>query len=240
MARLENTKKILASLGAFFLLGGCVGLHEKPVANNLPQATQSSNCKANPFGTRSLYLRGSFNTWNAEEPQRFTYLCNRFELVANLKGEHSFKIGDEEWSKDADFGGGALKPNQPLPLTHKGDGIKYTFNGSHRILFNMSDSPSNPTLSISACEIAPLGEAVLYLRGSMNNWGLMDDFAFQFSCDAYYLNVKLQGKQEFKIADAAWTPNKTFGGEGGGAVSLNNDQTLTIGDAVNTNGVADS
>lgn len=67
---------------------------------------------------------------------------------------------------------------------------------------------------------APFGETVLYLRGSMNNWAALDEYAFQYSCDAYYLNVKLQGRQEFKIADAAWTPSltseaHTFAFEGG-------------------------
>jgi cyclomaltodextrinase len=56
---------------------------------------------------------------------------------------------------------------------------------------------------------APFGETTLYLRGSMNNWGALDDYAFRFSCDAYYLNVRLQGRHEFKIADASWTPSLT-------------------------------
>jgi len=62
---------------------------------------------------------------------------------------------------------------------------------------------------------------VLFLRGTANNWAALDDFAFQFSCDAYYLNVKLSGRQEFKVADAAWTDAHTVGpgGIGGGAVS---------------------
>ncbi|HEV8691262.1 MAG TPA: alpha-amylase family glycosyl hydrolase, partial [Ideonella sp.] len=50
------------------------------------------------------------------------------------------------------------------------------------------------------------GDTVLYLRGTMNNWGALDDYAFQYSCDAYYLNVKLSGRHEFKLADAAWSP----------------------------------
>jgi cyclomaltodextrinase / maltogenic alpha-amylase / neopullulanase len=231
-------KKIFAPLGAFFLLVGCAVVVNSPA--NVPSAQiispLTTNCQANPLGKRSLYLRGTFNTWNAEEPQRFTYLCNRFELVANIKGEHTFKLGDEEWSKDADFGGSFIKPNEPIPITAKGDGIKYLFNGNHRIIFNMADQV-NPTLSISNCDMAPLGDTVLYLRGSMNNWGVMEDYAFQFSCDAYYLNVKTQGKQEFKIADATWTPNKTFGGDSGSAASLNLNQTLSIGDASNTKGV---
>jgi glycosidase len=61
-----------------------------------------------------------------------------------------------------------------------------------------------------ACKPAPLGDVALYLRGTMTNWTAPDDFAFQYRCDAYYLNVKLEGAHEFKIADEAWTPSSTF------------------------------
>jgi cyclomaltodextrinase / maltogenic alpha-amylase / neopullulanase len=65
------------------------------------------------------------------------------------------------------------------------------------------------------CVANPLGETALFLRGSMNNWGSFDDYVFQFSCDAFYLNVKLAGRHEFKIADASMKKNTTLGGENG-------------------------
>ena len=67
------------------------------------------------------------------------------------------------------------------------------------------------------CEPIPTGEPVLYLRGGLNNWAALDEFAFTYSCDAYYVNVKLTGHQEFKIADESWTPQFTYGAKGGGA-----------------------
>lgn len=220
------------------ILSGCASTADiSPKTDPTSVAMASSqNCLPNPFGKRSLYLRGSFNTWNAEDAQRFVYLCNRFELVTFLKGEYTFKVGDEEWSKDADLGGSIIEQNAPISLTPKGGGIKYSFNGTHRIILKMAD-PATPTLSISNCEIPQFGDSVLYLRGSMNNWGVMEDYAFRFSCDAYYLNVKAEGKQEFKIADAAWTLNKTFGGDNGSAASLRLNQTLAIGDSGNALGV---
>jgi cyclomaltodextrinase len=65
------------------------------------------------------------------------------------------------------------------------------------------------------CAPAPLGETDLYLRGSPNGWGASDEYVFAWACDAYYLNVDLLGRHEFKIADAAWTPATTYGGRGG-------------------------
>lgn len=63
------------------------------------------------------------------------------------------------------------------------------------------------------CTSAPLGEVALHLRGSMNSWGADEDHAFTWSCDAYYLNVDLEHEQEFKIADAGWTPASSFGAD---------------------------
>jgi cyclomaltodextrinase / maltogenic alpha-amylase / neopullulanase len=72
-------------------------------------------------------------------------------------------------------------------------------------------STTMPPVNLADCATAqpPWGDTVLYLRGSMNNWAAQDDSAFEFSCDAYYLNVKLSGPHEFKIADAAWAPATT-------------------------------
>ena len=58
---------------------------------------------------------------------------------------------------------------------------------------------------------APFGDTVLFLRGTMNNWAALDDYAFQYHCDAYYLNVKLEGRHEFKLADAGWKDATSFG-----------------------------
>ncbi|OGT56519.1 MAG: hypothetical protein A3E01_10560 [Gammaproteobacteria bacterium RIFCSPHIGHO2_12_FULL_63_22] len=75
-----------------------------------------------------------------------------------------------------------------------------------------------PTAPTNAkCEPVPAGEPMLYLRGSLNNWAALDEYAFTYSCDAYYINVNQIGHQEFKIADESWTPSFTYGGIGGGA-----------------------
>ena len=177
-------------------------------------------CRADPLDGRPLYLRGSFNTWNSIEAQRFIWACSRYELVTRIQGEHRFKIGDEGWSPDADFGRapGASVPGALLP---RGADIPFHFGGVHRIVLAMTDSKTPPQLSIEACpNPAPLGETVLFLRGTLNNWSAMDDYAFQYSCDAYYLNVKASGRHEFKIADSQWSASASFGA-GGGAGDAN-------------------
>jgi hypothetical protein len=52
-------------------------------------ATAAEACRPDPLQGRSLYLRGTFNSWNALETQRFTWACQRWELVTRLSGEHS-------------------------------------------------------------------------------------------------------------------------------------------------------
>ncbi|MBL0122300.1 MAG: hypothetical protein IPP88_06055 [Betaproteobacteria bacterium] len=184
-------------------------------------------CRPDPLSGRSLYLRGTFNSWSAADTQRFTYVCNRFELVAPLTGAHTFKIGDDEWSKDADFGANAADAGKPWLLLPKGPGINFTFQGTHRIVLNMPPA-DNATLSISTCPSPPLGETALFLRGSMNNWTAQDTYAFTYSCDAYYLNVKLQGRHEFKIADAAWSSGNTLGGSNRAPATAIFNQALPI------------
>jgi cyclomaltodextrinase / maltogenic alpha-amylase / neopullulanase len=194
-----------------------------------------ATCEPQPFESRPLYLRGSFNSWTASEPQKFTYACNRYELVTRLEGEHSFKIADEAWSKDTDFGGGALSAGKPHAAMLNGPAFSYRFNGTHRIVLAMTDPA--PTLSLSSCDSPPLADTTLFLRGTMNNWATQEDYAFQFSCDAYYLNVRLSGQQEFKIADASWQAAKTFGGSGATATAEPN-QAMPVADGKNVGNLA--
>ncbi|NGZ85232.1 glycoside hydrolase family 13 protein [Duganella aceris] len=63
----------------------------------------------------------------------------------------------------------------------------------------------------AACSDSAPGAAPLFVRGSMNNWGVADAYKLAWRCDAYYLNVDLAGTYEFKIGDAAWSENATYG-----------------------------
>ena len=65
----------------------------------------------------------------------------------------------------------------------------------------------------TSCSAPVLGSATLFIRGSMNSFGVFDAQKMQWECDAYYANVTASGPHQFKIADAAWTPQMTFGPE---------------------------
>lgn len=184
-------------------------------------------CRADPLGGRPLYLRGSFNGWTADDRHRFTWACDRHELVATLSGEHRFKLGDEAWSADADFGA-APAGAADAPLAPRGRELLRRFDGTYRFVLRWpapgaSDTPgvvstatpgtgTSPRLVVNDCPAPPLPAVTqLYLRGTMNNWGVVEDQAFLYQCDGYYLNLRLQGRHEFRIGDATGTPALTFG-----------------------------
>jgi glycosidase len=207
-----------------------------PAAAPAPASEAGRTCRADPLGGRALYLRGTMNSWNADERQRFGWACDRFVLVTALRGgEHVFKIADEAWSADANLGGrpdrvsdagaavGAV--GAALPLTPRGGELRHRF-GAGTFRFTVTMDPNTlPRLRLDGCpDAAPFGEERLFLRGTMNNHAALDDFAFRYSCDAYYLNVKLSGRHEFKVADAAFTPARTVGSGTAGGLQLGGGQ----------------
>lgn len=88
--------------------------------------------------------------------------------------------------------------------------------------------PNPEPASTPACQPAPFGEVRLYLRGSMNNWAALDEYALQYRCDAYYLNVEFDARHDFKIADSAWSAATTFGSAVGGAGDVAADTPFVL------------
>ncbi|MCB0246467.1 MAG: hypothetical protein KDI12_23835, partial [Anaerolineae bacterium] len=85
-----------------------------------------------------------------------------------------------------------------------------------------------PDAASASCRAAPLGDTVLYLRGSLSSWAALEEYAFQYRCDGYYLNVEASANQEFKLADAAWTPATSFGAAVGGDNTLSDSLPLVL------------
>ncbi|MCK9686455.1 glycoside hydrolase family 13 protein [Scleromatobacter humisilvae] len=115
----------------------------------LAAATQAfaADCHPDPLPGRSIYLRGSFNDWRADDETALSYVCDHYELVARLSGAQSFKVGDEDW--DFDFGAPGditLNSGVPVALAAKGQALKATFNGVARI--SLTPGPA-PTLTVT-------------------------------------------------------------------------------------------
>jgi glycosidase len=224
------TLDVGALLAAAITLAGCAQPGPaQPSAATAPAlaatAPSAPSCRPAPFGTRDLYARGDFNSWGVDDGARFVYACDHYELFGGFGGTHAFKIADESWSADANFGvaAGQAQPvpgGRPLPLALGGNAIGYNFGPATRLVLAMDDSSKRPTLTINDCPERPSPMLHLSLQGPAATGATPASRAFHWSCDAYYLNVKLEGDQDFRIADAAGTPASTFGAAGGPGVEV--------------------
>ncbi|MDT7834210.1 glycoside hydrolase family 13 protein [Aquabacterium sp. OR-4] len=139
-----------------------------PNAATTPAAPGSppAGCQPDPLAGRTLYLRGSLNGWTADERQRLPWACDRHELVLPLEGEQRFKLGDEAWSADADFGqpagpGGAAMPpaSGPLTLAARGRELQRHFAGGlHRLVLRWPVAGGPPQLQIDDCQALMPGQ----------------------------------------------------------------------------------
>ncbi|WP_347260832.1 alpha-amylase family glycosyl hydrolase [Rudaea sp.] len=86
--------------------------------------------------------------------------------------------------------------------------------GIAAVLAGCATSPG-PTAAASPaatnCPPPPYKET-LFLRGKMNDGTPREDYAFQWRCNAYFLNVDLSGEQKFRINDASLGGGIGFGG----------------------------
>lgn len=105
-----------------------------------PLTALARDCTPAPLQGRELFLRGTMNNWAALDEHQFRWACDRYELVARLDGEHSFKVADEDWSPDADWGG------RFEALGLKGAALQRRFEpGIYCLTLSM------PALNIAAC-----------------------------------------------------------------------------------------
>jgi len=77
------------------------------------------------------------------------------------------------------------------------------------------------------CPPAPYQET-LFLRGAMNDGTPREDYAFQWRCNAYFLNVDLAGEQKFRIVDAALGGGVAFGGQASAPTLLHTGEPFAL------------
>jgi glycosidase len=220
-----------AALLAALLVAGCAA-RSAQVPTKGPDrvvAPAPSPCLPNPLAPRDLYLRGDFNGWAARPEHRLRWQCDHFGGVVDIVGEHHFKVGDEDWSPDADFGAAEGRGAGLWRLKLRGENLNHRFDGPRTLTMS---SPTHPPiqLTIAECPPAPLGDIPLYLLGSMNAGMPAQPWAFRYVCDAYYLTLTLQGEHRFRIADAASATAATvvFSAPRAGAVTLAPDEALPL------------
>lgn len=114
-----------------------------------PLGALARDCMPAPLKGRELFLRGTMNNWAALDEHQFRYSCDRYELVAKLDGEHSYKVADEDWSPDADWGG------SEAALRLKGGALQRRFEpGMYCLTLMLTPARAgaeSPALAIQPC-----------------------------------------------------------------------------------------
>ncbi len=187
-----------------------------------------------PFGSHTLYLKGSMNGWSSEEGFDFTYADNHYQLAVSLEaGSHEFKIADPDWSDGAIIGAvegdGPLVVGEARTLTLPGDNLVLEVTETTLFKFDLdATDKSAPILTVS--EYAPYSARTLYLKGSMNSWSTDENYAFTSTGTQFNLETNLTaGSYEFKIASDGWEDDSTLGAVAGdGALILAEARILTL------------
>jgi len=180
-----------------------------------------------PFGDSTVYVRGDMNEWGATDDMLFvgggTYL-RAIELTA---GTYNFKIGDADWT-DVNFGGnGAIAIDTASALSSPGGDITITVATDGLYLFSLvALDPEAPELTVSADRETYAG-ITMYLKGNFNGW-TNDDAMTYYGDGYYYLEKAMSADTNFKIADAGWSDNATFGGETVQQIELDTALTMAV------------
>lgn len=188
-----------------------------------------------PYGDRDIYLRGGMNAWGTDMPLVYqgnnTYQ-GKFELKA---GSYQFKLADAAFAK-ANIGGGFSVPlGSKVTLFNHGDNLSVDLPVSSKYTFTLkADSSKSPVLQISSDDPAagtpPYGDAIVYVRGSMNGWGT--SYPMKYQGNGIYRGVYqvASGSYSFKLAGANWhSPNL------GGNLSLAPGDTVQLVPGSNDN-----
>ena len=167
-----------------------------------------------PYPGTTVYLRGDMNGWGTDSP--FTYEGGRiYTAAANLTaGSYNFKIASEDWST-VNFGAensgeAAVELGVEELLFQTNDNLNITIadDGDYVFIFDMTNL--EPKLRVFNQEFFD-GTSV-YLRGSMNGWGIDDQISYNGDGSYSFDKVLTAGSYEFKIASEDWS-TINFGAE---------------------------
>lgn len=169
----------------------------------------ASTLKVVQLPSAALYLRGSFNDWQALEGFQFQPARgSTYEIIADIAaGLHEFKVADESfliydlgtYPNDTLATDGDSIALETWPGTNSNAYLDITRSGTYKFILDLA----SPGISLTA---VPLPRADLYLRGSFNNWEARDDGRLRPVDGSLYavMTYLEQGTHVFKLGDATW------------------------------------
>lgn len=171
-----------------------------------------------PFPGISVFLRGSMNDWS--ENDAFTYdgsgiYSVEVQLAA---GDYEFKVASSDW-ETVNYGnsGDALTLESDYLLVSGAGNIQLSIDTEATYIFTM-DASDLSAVTLSVFEGGMFGATPVFVRGSMNDWGVSDQMQFDGS-KLYSVELNLSaGSYEFKIASEDWATVDLGAGEQGNSV----------------------
>ena len=96
------------------------------------------------------------------------------------------------------------------------------------------DAVASAKTTTQNCPAPPFTDT-LFVRGKMNYGTPREDFAFQYRCNAYFLNVDLRGEQAFRIADAKLGGGINYGSAPPGSTLLHAGEAYALSGGIGGN-----
>jgi pullulanase len=194
--------------------------------------------KTAPFGTTTMFLRGSITSWDATTPFAWDGVSHyRAEVNGVAAGSYEFKVADAGWTGPtncgAAAGGSSATLGTPFPLTcaESSQNIGLTIAQAGAYAFAVDGS--NPaSLSVTVSQM-PL--PTLYVRGLGGDWDANANTRMTYAGNNVYTWSKalVAGADDFKIADADWTSGSDCGS--GTALEVGTPLTLACAGPGNGN-----
>jgi hypothetical protein len=132
-----------------------------------------------------------------------------FEQELTAGTAYTLTVADLGIAMGAPADNNTLQGDTEVTLVADGSAFTYTpeRDGNHAFVLNLSDS-SAPTFKVETPR--PFGTEKVYLRGSMNDWGVVDPSQINWDLESRTYSViyalEAEGAHNFKFASASWSP----------------------------------
>lgn len=189
-----------------------------------------------PYVGTPIYIRGDMNGWGTDN--ELMYQGGRIyhtSAIAMTAGEYQFKVADANWSAGSNLGAMSgddadvfvtLGQNQLLAPSNTNLKINISEDANYVFIFDSTDLDA-PKIRVFKEEF--FGATPVYVRGSMNGWGAVDQLVYQGNSE-YSVNITLDGGAvNFKVADADWGAINMGALSGdNNAIDINQEITLFV------------
>ncbi len=163
------------------------------------------------YAGTAIYIRGGINGWGtaSELVHQGDGIYKVIIDVGANTGVQEFKVASADWSTvDLSFGdGNAQVIEDETKLFGPGAGMgnmsmDFVTSGEYTFILDASNRTQR---TLSAHETQMYGAQAIYLKGSFNGWGNVDELVYQGDSTYQVDMVLTTGNYEFKFVNADWS-----------------------------------